>query len=74
MLLNAALHVRALGVPWLVRAALRSRRIIAQATGILLSRQSGSPEDAFEWLALTAERDCTTVLQVATAVVGSAAG
>jgi hypothetical protein len=68
-LLVAALYAASLGLPWLLRAASRSRRVIAQATGILQSQHAGSPEDAFEWLALTAERDGKTILQVATAVV-----
>jgi hypothetical protein len=71
VVLNGALFAKALGSPWLIGAALRSRRAIAKATDILLSRRSGSPEDAFAWLKLAANCAGVTLLQAAQAVIAT---
>lgn len=69
MVVNAALYRKAAHLARPMHAALGSRRVIEQATGILMVRLRCSSEEAFAVLARTADDRQVLVREVAAAVV-----
>jgi AmiR/NasT family two-component response regulator len=57
-----------------LRATMRTRSVIDQAKGILISEQGCSPDEAFAMLAAASQRDNRKVRDIAAAIVKGAQG
>jgi GAF domain-containing protein len=68
-LANARIYWRAAGLADQLQAALTTRGVTDQATGIVMAQRGCSAEEAFHLLAATARRNHLTVLEVATDLV-----